>query len=733
MRYCIAVFCIASAMGYAEDFGPGYAVDADVAAPAGAACAAPADDAPYRDASLDIEKRIDDLLPRLTAEEKVHLLHFTSSMTAGRIPRIGLAVFRTPDAGGGVRAADRPGITYSPSPIAYAAAFDKALAREIGRAMGAETRATYPDGVDGNGAARMLLGPGANIARTPLGGRNFEYFGEDPRLAGEIAAAWIEGLQSVKVAPCMKHYCFNDQERDRTLIDVRCPERAAREIYIRPFEIAARKADAWAFMSSYNKYRGEWTSHNAALNDILLKEYGSTGALIPDWGGCRGMPQAINGGTTIESSTREDPARDNEELRMLAEGKIDRARFDDSVRRALRLYFRVGAFDSGSAADRALEDECKALLRSPAHRELARRAAAESFVMLKNDGMLPFKGRTVAVLGPYADFKHAMSESDTNLKRHGGSGAIKAAQEITPLEGFKKVFGEENVFTGEGAAAKADIVVYCGGTDHAYDREAIGWGHVMPSDRPDIMLQKTAARSQEEEILALAKVNPNLIVVLNGGGPLSVEDWHESARAIFAIWYGGEAGGEVLAQMVKGEINPSGRLPYTYAKKLEDWYSIRLGEKSYPGVWPEKPRKEGKRLVGEPWQEYLDGIWVGYRAFDKFGIAPRYPFGHGLSFTTWETRVVDIERAGDAFSIVCEVANTGTMAGRRAVLLFASKPRQPDAEMPAKELAAFESVELAPGEKKRIEFAVGFEELKYWSEKENRWLMPKGDIAFHAE
>lgn len=694
----------------------------------------PPADAPYRDASLDIEKRIDDLLPRLMDEEKAHIIHFTTPMTAGHIPRIGLATFRTPDAGGGVRAVDRPGITYFPSPIAYAASFDKSLAKEIGRAMGAEARATFPPGLDSNGTARMLLGPGANIARTPLGGRNFEYLGEDPRLAGEIAAAWIAGLQSVKVSSCMKHYCFNDQESDRTIINVECPERAAREIYVRPFEIAVRKADPWAFMSSYNKYRGKWTSHNAELNDVLLKECGSTGAIIPDWGGVHGMPDAINGGTSLESDTRENAGRDKDELKLLAEGKIDRARFDDSVRRALRLYFRVGAFDEGSAADRGLQAECVKSFRSEEHQSLARRAAEESFVLLKNDGILPFAGKTVAVIGPYADIRHAMSDGDTKMRAHGGSGAIKAAREVTPLEGFRTVFGQGNVFTGPDAAAKADLVVYCGGTDHQYDREFIGWGHLVPGDKPDIFMCRRGEKTQEDEILEVAKVNPNLVVVLNGGAPIWVEKWHESAKAVFAVWYGGEFGGEVLAEMVKGAVNPSGRLPYTYGKKLDDWHSIKLGERSYPGVWPSPPVKNGNLLLGDPQVEYLDGIWVGYRGFDKFGIEPRYPFGHGLSYTTWETALVDCNRRQSrAFDCKVRVVNTGAMAGRRSVLLFASKPQQPDAEMPKKELVAFESVWLGPGESSTIEFNVGFEELKYWSERKNCWRMPEGDVSFTAE
>ncbi len=742
----VAAACAACALAaLADEPFVGFADDKVEVSDAGSAGAPPPADAPYRNPGLDVEKRIDDLLPRLTDEEKMHLVHASGGMTMGHVPRIGLVNFRTPDAGGGARAADRPGITYFPAPIAYAAAFDRDLAFQVGRVMGEETRGVYPAKEAGpNGTARVLLGPGVNIARTPLGARNFEYFGEDPRLAGEMAAAWVAGLQSVKVAPCMKHYCFNDQEADRTIINVDCPERAVREIYVRPFEIAVKEVDPWSFMNSYNKFRGKWTSHSAYLNDMLCKEYGATGAMIPDWGGVHGMPEAINAGTTIESSTREDPKRDKRELKLLAEGKIDRARFDDSVRRALRFYFRVGAFDTDKKEERELQARCEASFRSEEHQAVARRAAEEGFVMVKNDGLLPFRGKTVAVVGPLADVKHAMSESDTNLRRHGGSGAVKAAREITPLEGFRTVFGSDNVVTGKNAAevaAKADVVVYCGGIDHSYDREVIGRGHLVPHDRPDLFLKKYGDKTQEDEILEVAKANPNLVVMLNGGAPLSVEKWHEAAKAIFVTWYGGEFGGEVFARMVKGEVNPSGRLPYTYGKKLDDWPSHALGEKSYPGVWPKPPKKNKKgQLWGDPWQEYADGIWVGYRGFDKYGIEPRYPFGHGLSYTTWHVGSPEVEKKGTGngergteWQLTVRVENAGKMAGRRAVLLWASKPQQKDAEMPRRELVAFESVNLKPGETKSVSFKAGFEELKYWSEQDNRWKMPEGEVKFAVE
>ena len=707
---------------------------ASAPAPVVATTDRPPADAPYRDASLDVEKRIDDLIPRLTPEEKARLLHAASGFAFGDLPRIGLARFRACDAGMGPRAESRPGITAFPAPIAYAAAFDRWLAREIGRVMGEETRAVYPAGFDEHGVARMLLGPGVNIARTPLCARSFEYFGEDPLLAGETAAAWILGLQSVRVAPCLKHYCFNEQEYSRLLVDVDCPERAVREIYTRPWEIAIRKADPWAFMNSYNRFRGEWTSHSTYLNDILTRDYGATGALIPDWGGYHGDVKAINGGTTIESACHHDAERDCREAQLVADGTIDRECFDDAVRRALRFYFRVGAFDVGSDADRALQAKCERAFRSDEHMALARRAAEESFVLVRNaDGFLPWtaKGRKVAVVGPYANVRHNMSDADRRLVLHGGSVAIKAAREITPLEGFRTVFGAENVLTGDDLTAlakEADLVVYCGGIDHTYDTEAGGSGHVEPNDRRDIFLRAFGGRVQEDEIRALAAVNPNVVVALTGGVPLSVEEWHEDVRAIFVTWYGGEFGGEVLARMVAGEVNPSGRLPYTYGKTLHDWPSMRFGLESYPGVhaFVGDGTKGWKRET--PKEYYHDGIWVGYRGFDRFGTGVRYPFGHGLSYTTFE---LTARQEGNRLTV--DVANAGPRAGRRVVLCWASKPAQADAEMPARELVDFADVTLAPGERKTVVFEPGFDELKYWSETAKTWKTPVGEVRLAAD
>lgn len=712
---------------------------------------APPANARYRDASLPIEERIDDLLKYLKPEEKTRILHASGGMSMGHIPRIGLSVFRTLDAGMGPRAMDRPGVTYLPAPIANAATWDKELVEEIGRVCGEETRAVYPDDVDGsNGCGRMLLGPGINIARTPLCARNFEYAGEDPVLAGKIAAAWIRGLQGVGVAACAKHYVLNDSEYARTTIDVSCPERALHEIYIRPFEIAVTEGGAWSVMGSLSKVQGVWASWNWKLNRILMEDLHWDGALIPDWSGWKDDVGAINGGTTIETACGENAERDRREVALVESGKIDTKRFEDAVRRALRLYFRVGAFDRGSRLDTERQKRCEKSFASKEHDAIARRAAEESFVLVRNEsGFLPVDKdqiRKVAVIGPNAVLRHGAGEHADFFDR-GGSGAVKARQEVTPLEGFVEVFGADRViyspgflFSGESgvlppsvagvevddvlvAAQKADLVVFCGGIDHSLDREAGGGSRrpfVEPNDRKDIYLKSDAGFCQEDLIRQIASVNPNLVVALTGGAPLSVEEWYESVKAIFITWYGGAFGGRVLADMVTGSVNPSGKLPYTYGKSLRDWPVHRLGSKCYPGHWS----RRDWWYYDEPKVEYLEGIWVGYRGFDRFHTNVRYAFGFGLSYTQFKISPAEVHPEEDRFAVL--IRNAGSCSGRTVVQCYISKPMQSYAEMPEKELADFASVVLRPGEVRQIEFQLDKTSYRYWDEKENGWRIPKG-------
>ncbi len=706
---------------------------------------APPEDAPYRDPKRPLEERVEDLMKRLTPEEKARMVHASGGMSSGNLPRVGLANIRTLDGPNGPRA-DRP-VTYFPSAIAYAATWDLPLVEEIGRVMGKETRAVYRTEETG---ARMLLGPGVNIARSPLGGRNFEYFGEDPLLSGKTAAAWCRGLQSVKVSPCLKHWLLNDQEWCRTVIDVDVPDRALHEIYARPFEIAVREAGVWAVMNSYNAVRGHYASHSAEIND-LLRSYGFDGAIYSDWGGWHGDVPALNGGATLESGTGQDAARDKRNVEQVEKGIIRRDRFEDAVRRNLRNLFRMGAFDTLTAEDRAEQAAYERDFRSEAHRRLAYRVAAEGAVLLKNAGnFLPLdrtKVRTVAVVGPNADQTHSMIGGVSDCHKRGGAGAILAGREVTPLMAFVEAFGKENVRFAPGfrfenqdrtdavsvpgmpaldpveAARGADLVVYCGGTDHSYDREAAGWGLVIPADRPNLEVKGP----QAEALRAIAAVNPNIVMALTIGAPVSVEAWEAHAKAILATWYAGEEGGNVLVDLLFGKANPSGKLPYTFGKRLEDWPCHSMGPGlAYPGM---RTDANGQPLKG-PFpakQFYADGIWVGYRGFDRFGHTPRYPFGFGLSYTTFAFA----EAPSELEKGVCRVTvrNTGARPGREVVQCYVAKPETDGVPMPAKELAAFESVELAPGESRTVTFRLGPEAFRYWSEAAHGWRPVRGEGA----
>ena len=711
-------------------------------------------DAPYRDDTLDVEKRIDDLVGRMTLFEKFKVLHCRTGSSAGGIPRIGLSEFLTCDGGVGPRVESRAGITYVPCGIASAASWDGELAEEVGRVLGEETRAVFPAG-EGR-VAKILLGPGGNIGgRTPFGARSFEYLGEDPLLAGRLAGRFAKGLQSVKVSPCMKHYVCNDQEWCRTMIDVKVGERALREIYVRPFEIAIREGGVWSIMNSYNAVNGEWTSWNRRINDILYRDCGWDGALLSDWGGYRNDLKAIAGGSTVETYCEDDPAQYRREIEDLKAGRISQADLDDQLRRALRLYFRVGAFDTDKPSEKKLQERCEKAFRSEAHRELAYRAAAESFVLLENrDGFLPVnaaKVRTVAVVGPNADQYHTMIDGSW-LGLRGGSAAVKAAREITPLEGFCQVFGERNVFFAPGfrfengdrpnavsvpalkamdpfeAARRADLVVFCGGYDHSVDREVLGWGYFENADREYLTLQPgPKGESQEDLIRKIAAVNPNTVVAVTCGGPFTTEGFRDAVKGIVVTWYGGEFGGRVLADLILGEVNPSGRLPYTFGRQPSDWPSVAKGGRCYLGeiTKPLEKYTEADCGIIRAEREYADGIWVGYRAFDHFGTKPLYPFGHGLSYTTFALA------KGESPNTV-KVTNTGARRGRAVVQAYVTKPSVPGVEMPVKELADFASVVLEPGETKSVTFKVGEDSLRYWDERANGWRRPAGEFRLRV-
>lgn len=675
--------------------------------------------AKYRNTKLPVEERIDDLLSHLSMEEKAELLHGASAFTYGKIPRIGLPEFSMFDGPQGVRLGAGQASTAMPCGIAMTATWNGDLVRLAAQAMGEETKAS---------SGRVLLGPGVNIMRTPLGARSFEYFGEDPYLSGMTAASYIRGLQETGVAPCVKHWVLNDQEWARTVINVDTNERALREIYVRPFQIAIEKANPWSIMTSYNLVRGQYPSHNRKLNSLLYDELKWDGALVSDWGAWHGDVPAINGGCTLEMPSGKNSDKDKSLVKAVEEGLIDRNMFEDAVRRNLRLLFRIGAFDR----------ETVGVSNSKEQANISRRVAEESIVLLKNDkNILPLsrdKVKKVAVIGPNADQYHTMADG-SGLDMRGGSGAICGTHEITPLKAIVDLFGEENVLFAPGfrfetpkvhscpnlkemepveAAKQADIVLFFGGTDHEYDRERLGWGVLEQADKPNLDLKG----AQAELINRLLAVNPHVIVSLTVGAPVQMEEWIDKVPAALVTWYGGQEAGIAVANVLFGKVNPSGKLPQTFGKKLGDWLSHAAGEISYPGVIEKDANGGDKR----PEQYYKDNIWVGYRHFDKAGIEPRFPFGYGLSYTTFRFSPVESGKK-DTFSVM--VTNTGKTEGSEVVQCYLSKPDEV-AEMPVRELAGYEKVMLKPGESRKVSFILTDREKRYWNEKSGEWEVPSG-------
>ena len=670
--------------------------------------------AKYLNPHIPLEERVDDLFSRLTPKEKAALIHGCGLMSYGDIPRIGLPEIKMTDGPQGIRR-DSNCATAFPCGLAMAATWDPAMVAEAGAAMGDECRALD---------RRVYLAPGLDIMRTPLGGRNFEYMGEDPFLAGKIAAAYIRGVQSQGVAACVKHWDLNEQEHWRTTISVECDERTVEEIYTPAFETVVREGKVWAVMPAYNRFRGDYCTESKYLNrQILEDQFGFDGALISDWGAWHDDKLAIEGGCTLEMPSWKNPIRNAAIARRVADGEISQSDFDEAVRRNLRLLFRVGAFDAWT----------NGTLNTPAHQEISRQAAAESIVLLKNKShVLPLgisKIHKIAVIGPNADQYQTMADG-SGLGLCGGSGATRPPYEITPLAALEKRFGDKIIYApgisfekslsssdptadALAAAKNADVVIFFGGTDHSYDREALGWGDVKGADKPDLELKGP----QADLIRKIAAVNPNIIVVLINGAPVSVEQWYKKVPGIIEAWYGGMEAGDAIADVLFGEVNPSGKLPCTFGKQLNDWLCHQLGSKSFPGT--------GNN--GEV--DYLDGIWVGYRHFDEAGIQPRFPFGYGLSYTTFKygkAQLSDRQIGGDdTLTVSIPITNTGKRAGAEVAELYIHEDK-PVLPRPPQELKGFAKVFLQPGETKMATFEIHRRDLSYWDVSTHGWRASPG-------
>ena len=696
----------------------------------------------YLDESKPMEQRIDDALARMTLDEKIAVIHAQSKFSSPGVKRLGFPDLWTDDGPHGVR----PDVLWDewvqagqtndscvafPALSCLAATWNPALSQLYGESLGEE--ALYR-------GKNVMLGPGVNINRTPFNGRNFEYMGEDPWLASCMVVPYIQGLQSKGVAACVKHYALNNDEEYRHQVNVIVSDRALHEIYLPAFKAAVQEGGAWAIMGSYNLYQNQHNCHNAILlNKILKQDWGFDGVVLSDWGGCHNTEEAIMNGLDLEFGSWTDGlmmgatnAYDNYYMalpykRLIQEGKYSTKELDEKVRRVLRLFYRTTMNRHRPFG----------FLCSESHYQAALKIAQEGIVLLKNDReLLPVKNaKRILVVGENAIKMMTVG---------GGSSSLKVQKEILPLDGIKARFADAEVDYARGyvgdtvqsyngvtvgrslyelrsaealtaeAVAKAknaDVVIFIGGLNKSdyqdcegHDRKAYGLPY-----------------GQDQLVEALVKANPNLVYVNISGNAVAMP-WVEKVPAIVQGWFIGSEAGEALASVLAGDVNPSGKLPFTWYARLEDCGAHATG--SYPGTW-----REGQQIIDET---YKEDLFVGYRWTDKQNIKPLFPFGYGLSYTTFEISNLRADKremtADGKLTVTVDVRNTGSVAGAEVLQLYISdsKSSQP---RPVKELKGFKKVSLAPGEKQQVDFTIDRSALSFYDETTGDWTAEPGEFV----
>ena len=673
----------------------------------------------YLDASKPIEERVEDALSRLTLEEKVKLTHAQSKFSSAGVPRLGIPDVWTDDGPHGIRPDvlwdewEQAGCTNDscvafPALTCLAATWNPEMSLLYGQSIGEEARYRNKS---------VLLGPGVNIYRTPLNGRNFEYMGEDPYLAGKMVSPYIRGVQQNGVAACVKHFALNNHEVNRHTTNVIVDDRALYEIYLPAFKMAVQEGGAWSIMGAYNLYKGQHLCHNQyTLNDILKGEWGFDGVVISDWGGTHDTRQAITNGLDMEfgswtnglsngaSNAYDNYYLANPYLNLIREGKVGTTELDDKVRRILRLIFRTVMNP----------DRPWGSMLSPEHYEAARRIGEEGIVLLQNKGnVLPIdlnRAKKILVVGENAIKMMTVG---------GGSSSLKVQRELSPLDGIKqRVAGKAEVVYARGyvgdasaeavkEARDADYVIFIGGLNKSNGQDC------EDSDRKGLGL----SYGQDAVISALAEANKNLIVVNISGNAIAMP-WVNEVPAIVQDWYLGSEAGSSLAAILMGDVNPSGKLPFTFPVKLEDCPAHSLGE--YTG-------KRSKDIIDI---KYNESIFVGYRWADKQKkVKPLFPFGHGLSYTTFEygkpTADSKTMQADGTLTVKVSVKNTGAREGQEVVQLYISDKKS-SLPRPVKELKGFQKVKLAPGETKEVTFTIDKEALSFFDDTQHAWVAEPG-------
>jgi beta-glucosidase len=684
-----------------------------------------------------IETKIDSIIKLLTLKEKIAMVHAQSKFSTPGVPRLGIPELWMSDGPHGVREEIswdnwRPAgwtndsITAFPALTCLASTFNPQLSLQYGKSIGEEARYRKKD---------VLLGPGVNIYRTPLNGRNFEYMGEDPFLASQLVVPYIKGVQENGVAACVKHYVLNNQELWRGHINVEVSDRALHEIYLPAFKAAIEEGKAWAIMGAYNQFRGQYCCHNEILlNSILKKDWGFDGVVITDWGATHNTKEAAFNGLDIEMGTGTNGlttsfnnAYDNyfmakPMLKLIESGEIEESFLNDKVKRILRLMFRT-SMHKNRPFGRANNKE---------HHEVARKIAQEGIVMLKNENeFFPIRdnqGITIAVIGENAT---------RQMTKGGGSSALKPQFEISPLEGLKNRYKNAKIIHAKGyasgppnygaaipspldanqlkkealeAAKVADIVLFIGGLNKNHNQDCEG------GDRLEFGLPF----EQDNLLNAIIEVNKKVGVLLVSGNAVEIP-WIDKVDALMQTWYIGSMSGVAIADIISGDVNPSGKLPFTFPKKLEDNAAHYFGKTSYPGDSIN--------------QYYKDDIFVGYRWHDTKKIAPLFEFGYGLSYTNFKISNISSNKKeyqeNETIQVSCNLENNGDMDGSEVIQVYIGKPKS-KVERATKELKGFYKTFVKKGEKNNVTIDIPISSLAYYEESISDWKIEKGDYLIYV-
>lgn len=625
------------------------------------------------------------IISKMTLEEKASLCVGKDYWNSENIERLNIPSIKMSDGPHGLRVqrenGDNLGVNKSevaicfPSSATIANSWDKNVAYKLGKTLGEEAKSEN---------VNIVLGPGVNIKRSPLGGRNFEYFSEDPYLTGIMAIEYVKGLQSNNVGACVKHFAVNNQENRRRTVNVVVDERTLREIYLKAFEMIVKEANPWSVMSAYNKLNGKYCTENEVLLNILKKEWNFDGIVITDWGAENDRVKGLLAGNELEMPGGRGNGKE-EIIQAVKEGKVSEEYLNEIVDRILNIAFKCKVIEHNYNKEE--------------HHEIAMKLAQESIVLLKNENnILPINKRKIALIGDMAKNPRYQGAGSSTINPYKVENAydcfIQNEIEVDYAKGYNRIETDEDkelINQAVEVAKNKDVVILFLGLTENYESEGM--------DRTNLEIPK----NQIKLIESIYSVNQNIIVVLSNGAPITME-WKDKAKAIITGYLGGESGAKAMVNCILGKVNPSGKLAETYPIKLEDTPCFN----NFPGT--------------EVSVEYKEAIYVGYRYYDKNNIKVLYPFGYGLSYTTFEYSNLNVKNNIVSFKI----KNTGKVKGKEIAQVYVSQCN-PTIFKPLKELKGFAKVELEPDEEKEVNITLDDSAFQYYNVQNKKWEIESGE------